>query len=134
LFTRKLNKKHKPVGKSVLSGFLLEFSGAMNPATAGGANNYQVDSVTTKHVKKKTVKVFKPVPINVQYNAANDSVSLSVIGKQAFATGGQITVIASPPNGVSSASGALLDGNNEGIAGDNGVFTILPKANGITRQ
>jgi hypothetical protein len=42
-------------------------------------------------------------------------------------------VIASPPDGVSDASGVLLDGNHEGIAGDNGVFTILPKARGITR-
>ncbi len=35
----------------------------MNPATAGDASNYQVDSVTTKRVKKKSVKVFKPIPI-----------------------------------------------------------------------
>ena len=50
--------------------------------------------------------------------------SLTLGTKQAFAKGGQITVIASAPNGVSSAAGVLLDGNNEGVAGDNGVFTI----------
>ena len=106
----------------------------MNTTTAGDANNYQVDSVTTKRIKKKSVKVLKPIPFQVQYSSTNNSVSLILKGNQAFATGGQITVIASAPNGVSSASGTLLDGNDEGIAGDNGVFSILPKARGITRE
>ena len=48
LFTRKPKKKHKPAGKPVLSGFELEFSTAMNPATAGNASNYQVDWVSIK--------------------------------------------------------------------------------------
>jgi len=69
----------------------------------------------------------------VQYSDSNDSVSLLLIGKQAFAEGGKLTVIAAPPDGVSGAAGVLLDGNNEGVAGDNGVFTIMPKARGITR-
>jgi hypothetical protein len=68
----------------------------------------------------------------VQYTDSNDSVSLLLIGKQAFTKGGQITVIAAPPDGVSSAAGVSLDGNDEGVAGDNGAFTILPKARGIT--
>ena len=53
--------------------------------------------------------------------AATDSVSLLLSGKQAFAQGGQITVIAAPPGGVSGASGVLLDGSDRGQAGDNGV-------------
>jgi hypothetical protein len=61
-------------------------------------------------------------------------VSLLLSGHEAFAKGGQITVVASPPSGVSSASGVLLDGNDRGTAGDNGVFTILPKATGIVRR
>jgi hypothetical protein len=55
------------------------------------------------------------------------------VDRSAFAKGGQIAVIAAPPNGVSSASDVLLDGNDEVVAGDNGAFTILPKARGITR-
>jgi hypothetical protein len=133
LFTRKLNKKHKPVGKPTLSGFRLEFSEAMDPATVGNAASYQVAWTSTKRVKKKAVTSLHPVPASAQYNAATDSVDLVLSGKQAFAQGGQITVIAEPPNGVSGASGAPLDGNNEGKAGDNGVFTILPKATGIVR-
>ena len=128
LFTRKFNKRGKPVGKPVLSGFELEFNTAMNSATAGNASNYQLGWTSTKKVKKKVVTILHPVTFRVQYSNSNESVSLLLSGKQAFAKGGQITVIAAQPNGVSSASGVLLDGNDAGIAGDNGLFTILPKA------
>ena len=133
LFTRKLNKKHKPIGKPVLTGFELDFSAAMDPATAGNAANYQLDWTSTKTVKKKHVTILHPVPFTVRYDAATDAVNLILSGKQAFAKGGEITVIAAPPNGVSSSAGTLLDGNDEGVAGDNGTFTILPKGRGITR-
>ena len=118
------------MGKPVLTGFELEFSSAMNAATAGNASNYQLGWTSTKKVKKKVVTILHPVAFRVQYSDSNDSVSLLLIGKQAFAKGGQITVIAAPPDGVSSAAGVLLDGNDEGVAGDNGVFTILPRARG----
>ena len=133
LFARKVNKKHKPVGKPTLTGFRLDFSTAMNPANAGNAGNYQVDWISTRRVKKKVVNIVHPVPFHVQYDAATHSVSLLLSGKQAFARGGQITVIAAPPGGVSGASGVLLDGGDTGQAGDNGVFSILPAASGITR-
>jgi hypothetical protein len=60
-------------------------------------------------------------------------VNLRLSSRQKFAQGGRITVIAAPPKGVSSAAGVLLDANDEGVAGDNGAFTIVPKARGITR-
>jgi hypothetical protein len=133
LFARKLDKKHKPVGKPTLTGFRLDFSTAMNPATAGNAGNYQVDWISTRRVKKKVVNILHPVRFNVQYDAATHSVSLLLSGKRAFAEGGRIMVIAAPPDGISSASGVLLDGGNKGQVGDDGVFAILPKARGITR-
>ena len=116
-----------------MTGFELEFNTAMNPASAGDASNYKVDWVSVKRVKRKKVQVFHPVPISVDYNAATHSVNLLLSGKQAFTQGGQITVIANNASGVSSALGVLLDGNDEGIAGDNGVFTILSRAKGISR-
>ncbi len=133
LVTRKLNKKHKPVGKPVFSGFEFQFSETMNPATAGNAGNYEVDWLSTKRVKRKTVQIFHPLAVSVQYNVATNSVSVLLSSKQKFAKGGQITVIAAPPGGVSSAAGVALDGNDEGVAGDDGVFTILANARGITR-
>ncbi len=134
LFTRKLNKKHKPVGKPVLAGFVLDFSAAMDPATAGNVADYQVDWISIKHVKRKKVQVLHPVPIRVVYDSVDHSVSLLLSGKQAFAQGGRITVIATPPGGVSSAAGVLLDGNDEGQRGDNGTFMILPRARGVQRD
>jgi RHS repeat-associated protein len=133
LFTRKLNKKHKPVGKSVLTGFQIDYSAAMNPATAGNARNYQVDWLSTKRVKRKSVRVPHTVSIRVEYSPATDSVDLLLNSPQKFAQGGQITVIASPPNGVESSAGVFLDGNDKGVAGDNGTLTILPKARGVAR-
>ena len=134
VFSQKLNKHKKPAGKKVLTGFSLSFSTAMNAATAGNPNNYQLDWISTKKQKKKPPKqILHQMLITVDYNAATDSVTLTFKGKQAFTDGGQITVIAARPGGVSSAAGVLLDGNNEGVAGDNGVFMILPKGKAVTR-
>ena len=98
-----------------------------NPAAAGNANEYQVDWVSAKRVKKKTVTVLHPVSIlSTTPNGSNTSVTLATSATQkTFAKGGQITVITAPPNGVSSAGGALLSSSNT-------VFTILPRATGVT--
>ena len=133
MFTRKLNSHKKPVGKAVLTGFKLEFNQAMNAATAGNATNYVVDWVSTVRVKKTTKKIYHPLPIRVLYSDSDHSVTLTLSKKQAFAKGGQITVTASAPNGVESAAGAFLDGNNQGVAGDNGVFTITTGGKRVTR-
>ena len=121
------------MGKPVFAGFELQYSTAMNAAAAGNPANYQVDWISIKHVKRKVVTQSHPVPIRVQFNAANNTVDLLLSKRQAFTQGGRITVVATPPGGVESGSGALVDGDNQGVAGDNGTFTILPKARGITR-
>jgi hypothetical protein len=125
IITRRTNKKGKPVGKAVLVGFTLDYSAAMNPATAGSTANYQITATTTKHVKKKTVVVHTPVALTAAYDPTTNSVRLTIQGKPKFASGGQITVINAPPNGVSSAAGALLDASDT-------EFTISPKATSIT--
>ncbi|MFI5456840.1 MAG: hypothetical protein ACHRXM_15455 [Isosphaerales bacterium] len=125
LTARKTNKKGKPVGKPVLVGFALDYSTAMDPSTAGLGANYQVDRAVTKRVKKKRMTVLRPVNFSAAYNQSTNSVTLTIKGKQPFAKGGQIKVIASPPNGVSSQAGVLLDTSDT-------VFTILAKAKAIT--
>ncbi len=122
---RKTNKKGKPVGKAVLQGFTLNFSTAMNAQAAGSAANYTIAAASTRHIKKKKVTVFTPVAFTSSYHASTHSVTLTLSGKQTFATGGQITVVYSPPNGVSSAAGVALDPSDT-------TFTIQPKAKGIT--
>ena len=121
---QKTNKKGKKVGKPVFVGFELDYSTAMNPSTAGLTANYQVTFTTTKRIKKKHVTVHKPVVFRATYNASRNSVTLTIVGKQKFAKGGQITVIATPPDGVSSATGDFLAANDT-------VFNILPKARDI---
>ena len=133
LFTRKVNKRHKPVGKPVLMGFEFDFSAAMNPSSAGNPSNYEVDWISSKRVKRKHATQLHSLPVIVQYSAATDAVTVLLTEKQTFNQGGRITVVAGAPNGVSSATGVMLDGNDEGTAGDNGVFSILPKARGIIR-
>jgi streptogramin lyase len=123
LMSRKM-KKGKPVGKAVLQGFVLDFSIAMNPATAGSAANYTVGAMPAKHGKKKSVPTLIPVPVTALYDPVKHSVTLTIAGKQTFAKGGQITVIYAPPGGVSSEDNIPLD------AGD-ARFTILSKATGI---
>jgi hypothetical protein len=118
------NKKGKSVGKRVLVGFTLDYSTAMNSQAAGLPANYQVTYNTTERVKKKRVPVSLPVDVQPNYNPTTHIVTLTIVGKQSFAKGGQVTVIATPPGGVSSATGAFLVANDT-------VFMIQPKASGI---
>ena len=117
LFHRKTNKKGKPIGRSVLSGFVFDFSDALNSSSATIEANYQVDTITTKRVKKQTRRILHPITsFSVAYSAATDSVTLTFTGKQTIRTGGQITVVGGPPAGVTGTSGT-------GLAGDN-VFSV----------
>jgi hypothetical protein len=115
VFQRKLNKKGKPVGKAVLTGFTLKFSIPLSATAVTNRQNYQVYTVTTKKVKKSLERVLHPIKsFTVTYTPANDFVTLKLTGAQSFPTGGQITVLP----GVVSGSGNLLIGTT--------VFTITP--------
>ena len=120
----KRNKKGKPVGKPVFAGFAIRFSTAMNAGSAGLAANYRIESVAKKRPKKNVDTAQTPVAFTSVYNASTNTVTLTIRGKQKFAGGGKIDVIASPPDGVASAAGALLDTNDT-------TFTILTRARGV---
>jgi len=127
LFRRKTSKKGKPIGRPVLSGFVFDFSDPINPTSATNGRNYQVDTITTKRVKKQTRRILHPITsFSVAYSAAKDSVTLTFAGKQTFRTGGQITVVGGPPSGITGASGAALAGNK--------AFTISPRGQSIVAQ
>jgi hypothetical protein len=119
LFSRKTNKKGRPVGKPVLAGFEFEFSSPLNPASATNSANYQVDILTKKRVKKKVERILHPITtFNVSYS--NDTVTIVLARRETFKTGGQITIL----NSLAGASGGAVAGTT--------VFTISKGGKGIT--
>ncbi len=107
LFQRKLNKKGKPVGKPVLTGFNLYFGVPLNSTAASNSAIYQVDTVTTKKVKKAVQHILHPITnFTATYTAASDAVMIAFTGKETFPTGGQITIL----GGLTTASGGTLSG------------------------
>lgn len=132
LFNRRFNKRGKPIGRPIFVGFGLTYSTTMNAAAAGSPGNYQLDAIQIKRFRHQILRILHPLAFSVNYVAATNSVQILVQGKPPFVKGGQITVIAAPPSGVQSAAGVFLDGNNEGVAGDNGVFQIAPHARNIS--
>ena len=81
----------------------------MDLTSATNTNNYQLEWVSTKRVKKKVQTTLHPVAItSVTYSASTDSIRLSTTAtKTTFAKGGQLTIIGSPPSGVESAAGVF---------------------------
>ena len=111
VFERKLNKRGKPVGKPVLTGFTLDFNMPLSLAAVSDPGNYEIDTVTTKKVKKNLDRILKPIKsFTVTYEPANNSVMLRLSNTQTFPTGGQITVLpgvastAAPCSAVSRSS------------------------------
>ena len=100
-----LTERPKGKKKAVFEGFVLQYSAAMNPATAGAPANYVVGQATTRRVRKKKVTTLTPVAVAASYNPANNSVTLILSGKPKFAQGGEITVNYGP-GGVTSQQGA----------------------------
>ena len=127
LFLRKTNKKGKPIGRAILSGFVFDFSEPLNSMSAANGGNYQVDAIVTKRVKKHTRRVLQPIrSFAASYSASADSITLKFNGKQAFPNGGEITVVGGSTSGVTSTSGATLTGNQ--------VFTISPRGHDVIIQ
>ena len=128
--TQKRNKRSKPV----LTGYQFTFDSTMS-ATAGSPASYQVQMYVKVKVKVKVGKRTKtttqlqlrPVGFTVNYSPSSNVAQL-LTGKQAFTLGGQITLVAS---GITSAAGGILDGNGDGIGGDNAVYNITPKGMSI---
>ena len=135
LLTQKTNKRGRRVGKPVLSGYEFTFDTTMNSASTDNSANYRVQTYVQVRVKvrKKFVKKLQPQPIGftVNYLPSSDAVKL-LTGKQAFKYGGQITLVAAPPSGISSAAGGFLDGNYTGTGGDNAVYNISAGGRSIT--
>lgn len=102
----------------------MTFSAPLNPASANNRLNYQLDNVTTKKVKKKVKITLHPITaFTVSYVPSTDTVDLTLLGKQTFPTGGQLTIVGGA-GGVTGGSGASLTGTT--------TFTISKKGTTIT--
>jgi hypothetical protein len=113
VMTPKTKKK-----KATFSGFNIQYSIPMNQTRVTSNANYLL-MATVKGTKQKAVG------FSATYNPSNNSVTLKVNGKNLFAKGGQLTILSSPPNGVSSAAGVYLSSSSLS-------FTISPNAKSIT--
>ena len=111
-FRRKINKKGKPAGKAVLSGFTFVFNTPLDPASTTSAADYRVETFPVK-TRKKGAHAPRPITdFTVSYNAGSDAVTINVATRETFTSGGQIAILSS----VISASGGALTGTS--------VFTI----------
>jgi Calx-beta domain len=102
-----------------LVGFQLTFNEQLDAGSATVRSNYMVLEYAL-HGRKV---VIQSVPLRVSYDAPEDSVSLFLIGKHPFPSGGRLVLRASGANGIINPSGVPLVGNT--------VFTILPRSSGI---
>jgi hypothetical protein len=107
VFKRLLNKKGKPTGKVVLTGFTLDFNTPLSVAAATNPGNFELETVATVKVKKKVERVLQAVTsFTVTYTPASESVTIGLRSGQSFPKGGRLVVFP----GVTSGSGAVLGG------------------------
>ena len=114
IFHRRLNKRGKPIGKAVLTGFALEFSRPM-AASAANAALYQLEEVRAGAAGKSKLENLRGVGLTVSYDTSSNTVTVNVAGKQSFPNGGVLAV----NTAVASAAGKSLGGSS--------TFTISPR-------
>jgi hypothetical protein len=110
-------------------GFELDFSKALDPTRAANMANYTL----TQSLPQHRTLVAQPLALQAAYNPTARSVTLMLTGKARFAAGGRLVVSAQSPAGVTDTGGVYLDGGNQGMPGDNGVFLIAPGGTTISR-
>ena len=94
-------------GKEVLAGFAFKFSQELDSSSAVNPANYDVDAVVIENVKKKQVRVLRPLTnFTVAYNPNHNDVTLDFAKAETFTNGGRITV----SNGVTALTGVSLSG------------------------
>jgi hypothetical protein len=111
------NKKH------LVTGIAIDFTGDLNPSSAQNVADY-VLTTAGKKGKHKAAKV-KPLALRAAaYNGANHEVTLTPSKPFALTTTVQLLVNGQSPSGLQDSSGRFIDGNDDGIPNDNGLFVI----------
>ena len=107
IFHRRVNKRGKPIGKAVLTGFALQFSRPM-AASVGNAADYQLEEVRAKSAGKSKLAHLSAVGLTVSYDTSSNTATVNVAGKHSFPKGGVLAV----NTAVASAAGKSLGGSS----------------------
>lgn len=110
-------------------GFALDFSAGLDPARATNLANYALTQLRRRGGRLTALAV----SFRVAYDPTTHEVTLTLLGKPRFAAGGKLVVAARPPTGLTSATGAPLDGGNLGTFGNDATFLIARNGNSIRR-
>jgi ELWxxDGT repeat protein len=118
IFQRRVNKRGKPMGKAVLTGFALEFSGPM-AASVLNAADYQLEEVRANAAGKNKLVRLSGVGLTVSYDTSSNTATVNLAGKHSFLKGGVLAV----NTAVASAAGKSLGGSS--------TFAISPGGKNI---
>ena len=114
------NPKIKKIISTVIT---IEYSTIMDSASAGLPANYELFTTSIKGKKKKTTRLAPP---SVNFVQSTNTVTLTVKGKKnAFPTGGLLTIVSSP-NGVRSQAGIFLIAGSVSFTITNNAKNIMP--------
>ncbi len=103
----------------------IQYSTAMDPTSTGAPQNYVLSATAIKVKKKKKTPVSTRLSPTVTFVQSTNTITLTIKGKKnAFPTGGLLTIVASP-SGVHSQAGVFLSAGSVS-------FTISKNANHIT--
>ena len=129
LVTQRRNRRGRPIGRPVLSGYQFTFNAPMSASVANPAN-YQVGFYVRQRVRVRVGRRFV-VRNQLALRATGFSVTMPsnntvqiLTGRQRFPMGGEIILLAA---GITSAQGGLLDGNGMGQGGVNASYAVGPR-------
>ncbi len=117
------NKKH------MVTEILIDFSGSVNASEAESLGTYQLTTAGSKG--SFTARNARHVALSsAAYTDAAHEVALKPRKAFALTKAVELKVIGQPPGGLQDSSGRFIDGNNDGIGGDDGEFVITRR--GVT--
>jgi hypothetical protein len=111
------NRKH------LVTGVVVDFTGDLNASTAQNAADFVLTTAAKKGVHKAT-KGNSLALSSAAYDSALHEVTLTPSKPFALTNPVQFVVNGTAPGGLQDSSGRFIDGNNDGIGGDNGQFMI----------
>jgi hypothetical protein len=111
------NRKH------LVTQVIVSFSGAVNASEAVDQSIFELtvagkkNSFTAKNAQHLSLG-------SLVYNSSTDAVTLTARKPFALTKSVELVVHGTPPGGLQDSLGGFIDGNDDGIGGDDGEFVI----------